>query len=251
MFVGVGTIINVLAILIGAALGRSVGNRLPDKTRSLIMDVLGAVTLISAASAIAALWDQELKTALPEGSGLLIVLAALILGGLTGSAIKIEERLDSLGERLQRFFLNTSKTSEGSQPSTFVAGFVTASLIFVVGPLAILGSISDGMSAGIDQLLLKSILDFFASIAFAAALGWGVAFSALPVAIYQGLWTGIGFLLGEVMSEYQISAMTATGGVLLFGIGLKLLNIKSVSIGNLLPSLAFAPVLALAVSTLN
>ena len=251
MFVGVGTIVNVLAILLGTALGRGIGNRLGEKTRSLIMDVLGAVTLISAASAVSSLWDDSLKTALPEGSGLLIVLAALILGGFTGTAFKIEERLDLVGEKLQKLFARGLNPSHRVQSSTFISGFVTASLIFVVGPLAILGSISDGMSTGIDQLLLKSILDFFASIAFAAALGWGVAFSALPVAIYQGVWTSIGFLLGEVMSEYQVSAMTATGGVLLFGIGLKLLNIKNISIGNLLPALAYAPVIALVVANLN
>lgn len=251
MFVGIGTVINVLAILIGAALGRGAGNRLAEKTRVLIMDVLGAITLISAASAIAALWDDEINASLPKGSALLIVLGALILGGLTGSAMRIEERLDSVGARLQSMFAGNPETKSTVQSSTFVAGFVTASLIFVVGPLAILGSISDGMSTGIEQLLLKSILDFFASIAFAAALGWGVAFSALPVAIYQGIWTGVGFVLGEVMSGYQVSAMTATGGVLLLGIGLKLLNLKSISVGNLLPSLAYAPVIALIVATLS
>ena len=127
-------------------------------------------------------------------------------------------------------------------------GFVTASLIFVIGPLAILGSISDGMSTGIDQLLLKSILDFFASIAFAATLGWGVAFSALPVAVYQGAWTLVGLFLGSVLEGYQVLAMTATGGVLLLGIALRLLRIKEIAIGDLLPALAFAPVLALLAS---
>lgn len=115
----------------------------------------------------------------------------------------------------------------------------------MIGPLAILGSISDGMSNGIDQLALKSTLDFFAAIAFAAALGWGVAVSALPVGLYQGAWTGIGFALGSILSDYQVSAMTATGGILLMGIGFKLLNIKQIAIGDLLPALALAPLLAL------
>jgi uncharacterized membrane protein YqgA involved in biofilm formation len=104
------------------------------------------------------------------------------------------------------------------------------------------------MSTGIDQLMLKSILDFFASIAFAASLGWGVAFSALSVGIYQGLWTIVGFGLGNVLTEYQIQSMTATGGVLLFGIALKLLRIKEIAIGDLLPALAFAPLIALLAS---
>jgi uncharacterized membrane protein YqgA involved in biofilm formation len=100
------------------------------------------------------------------------------------------------------------------------------------------------MSQGIDQLSLKSTLDFFAAIAFAAAMGWGVALSALPVGIYQGLWTVIGFALGSILSEYQISAMTATGGILLLGISFKLLNIKQIAIGDLLPALALAPLFA-------
>ena len=123
-------------------------------------------------------------------------------------------------------------------------------MIFAIGPLAILGSISDGMSTGIDQLVLKSTLDFFASIAFAAALGWGVAVSALPVGVYQFAWTGIGFALGSILSDYQVSAMTATGGILLLGIAFKLLNIKQIAIGNLLPALAVAPLLALGSSYL-
>jgi uncharacterized membrane protein YqgA involved in biofilm formation len=145
--------------------------------------------------------------------------------------------------RLKRRF-----DAQGESP--FVEGFVTASLIFAIGPLAILGSISDGMSTGIDQLVLKSTLDFFASIAFAAALGWGVAVSALPVGVYQFAWTGIGFALGSVLSDYQVSAMTATGGILLLGIAFKLLNIKQIAIGNLLPALAVAPLLALGISYL-
>lgn len=238
MFVGVGTVINVVAIVVGAALGVLMGNRIAEKTRNLMTDVLGAITLIGAASAISSLWGNDLQSAVPDGSPILIVLGALLLGGLCGSALKIEERLETMGIGLKQRF-----DKKGDSP--FVEGFVTASLIFVIGPLAILGSISDGMSTGIDQLALKSTLDFFAALAFAAALGWGVALSALPVGIYQGLWTVIGFALGSILSDYQVSAMTATGGILLLGIGLKLLGIKSMAIGNLLPSLALAPILAL------
>jgi uncharacterized membrane protein YqgA involved in biofilm formation len=114
--------------------------------------------------------------------------------------------------------------------------------LFVIGPLAILGSISDGMGTGIDQLTLKAILDFFAAIAFAASLGWGVAVSAIPVGIYQGIWTLIGLLLGSVLAQYQIDAMTIVGGLMLLSIGLRLLRIKEVAVGNLLPALAVAPI---------
>jgi uncharacterized membrane protein YqgA involved in biofilm formation len=132
-----------------------------------------------------------------------------------------------------------------------VEGFVSASLVFAIGPLAILGSISDGMGEGIDQLMLKSTLDGFTSIAFAASLGWGVALSSLPVGIYQMFWTGVGITLGAVLSAYQIAAMTAVGGVLLIGISLRLLKIKEIAIANLLPAIALAPVIAFLLSQLK
>lgn len=243
MFVGIGTVINVIAIIVGAGIGILAGNRIPERTRTLMTDVLGAITLIGAASAIMSLWDAKLVDAIPQGFPLLIVLGSLLIGGLIGSFLRIESRLEAWGERLKKRF-----DRNGNSP--FVEGFVTASLIFVIGPLAILGSISDGMSQGIDQLSLKSTLDFFAAIAFAAAMGWGVALSALPVGIYQGVWTVIGFGLGSILSDYQISAMTATGGILLLGISFKLLNIKQLAIGDLLPALALAPLLALAASAI-
>ena len=123
---------------------------------------------------------------------------------------------------------------------------MAASLLFAIGPLAILGSISDGMHTGIQQLVLKSTLDGFAAMAFATTFGWGVAFSAIPVAIYQFSWTAIGYFLGNILTAYQVQSLTAVGGVMLFGIGLRLLNIKFISIGDLLPALIFAPLVALA-----
>jgi uncharacterized protein len=243
MFPGVGTIINVITIVAGASLGVLVGNRMPIRTRTLLTDVLGLVTLLGAASALIPLWSDRYNQALPQGWTLLVVLGSLLIGGLIGSALKLESKLDGLGEKLRIRF-------KASSESNFVEGFVAASLLFAIGPLAILGSISDGMGTGIDQLILKSTLDFFAAMAFATSLGWGVAVSALPVGIYQGVWTVIGFGLGEVLAGYQVDAMTIVGGIMLICIALKLLNIKSVAVGNLLPALAIAPILALAVHSL-
>jgi uncharacterized membrane protein YqgA involved in biofilm formation len=152
--------------------------------------------------------------------------------------MRIEERLENAGSLLKQRF---SKKGD----SHFVEGFVSASLIFAIGPLAIMGSISDGMGTGLDQLVLKSTMDFFTAMAFAATLGWGVAASSLPVGIYQFLWTGIGLFLGAILATYQILAMTAVGGVLLLGIALRMLKIKQIAVGNLLPAIAIAPVLAL------
>jgi len=244
MFPGIGTLINVLAIIGGTVIGKFAGNRLSNRTRDLIVDVLGCVTLIGAASALTSLWGSDLVAALPTGGPILLLLSALLIGGVIGSVIDIEGRLDAAGEALKR-------RVRQSGDSNFVTGFVTASLIFPIGPLAILGSISDGMGTGIEQLGLKSTLDFFASIAFASSFGWGVAFSVIPTAIFQGSWTLIGFFLGEILNVAQVAAMTAVGGVLLFGISLRLLNIKQIAVGNLLPALAIAPIAATLISKLN
>lgn len=240
MFPGVGTLINIITIISGASLGVLVGNRMNSKTRTLLTDVLGMVTLLGAGSALIPLWSDRYIKALPQGWTLLVVLGSLLIGGLIGSAFKLEERLDSLGENLRVRF-------RASSESPFVEGFVSASLLFAIGPLAILGSISDGMGNGIDQLILKSTLDFFAAMAFATSLGWGVAVSALPVGIYQGIWTVIGLGLGEILAGYQIDAMTVVGGIMLICIAFRLLNIKQVAVGNLLPALAIAPIFALLV----
>lgn len=237
MFPGAGTAINVVAIVAGAAFGVLVGSKMSDRTRALITDVLGLTVLLSAAGAVASLWSREYISALPKGWTLLTVLAALLLGGLIGSMARLEARLEGVGEKFRVKF-------KASSESNFVEGFVAASLLFAIGPLSILGSISDGMSTGIDQLLLKSSLDFFSAMAFAATLGWGVAVAAIPVGLYQGFWTVIGVFLGSILVIYQVDAMTVTGGVLLFCIGLKLLKIKTVAVGNLLPALAIAPLLA-------
>lgn len=237
MFPGVGTVVNLIAIVLGASFGILIGAKLAPRTRSLITDVLGLTTLLAAASALTRLWANDFISSLPKGSSLLTVLAALILGGLLGSIARLEERLELLGERLRKKF-------RASHESRFVEGFVSASLLFAIGPLAILGSISDGMSTGIDQLLLKSSLDFFAAMAFATSLGWGVAVAVIPVAVYQGFWTVVGLLLGTVLTSYQVDAMTVTGGVLLICIGLKLLKIKDVAVANLLPALGIAPLFA-------
>ncbi|MSX19144.1 MAG: DUF554 family protein [Actinobacteria bacterium] len=237
MFIGLGTILNLLAIIVGSTIGIAVGNRLSKNSQRSITDVLGLITLLGAVGALIPLWSSGFIYALPQGAPLLVILLTLLLGGLIGNALSIETRLDSFGERLRQKF-------RASEESPFVEGFVTASLLFLIGPLAILGSISDGMSQGIDQLLLKSSLDFFAAMAFASTLGWGVAASIIPLGIYQGGWTLIGWVAGNVLEQYQIDAMTICGGLMLIGIGLRLLDIKKIAVGNLLPALFLAPIVA-------
>jgi uncharacterized membrane protein YqgA involved in biofilm formation len=237
MFVGLGTVFNLSTIIAGAAMGIALGGRLPKRSQKMITDVLGLITILGATSAVIPLWSRDFKESLPDGSPLLLILASMLLGGLLGTALKIEKRVESFGENLRKRF-------KASRESSFVEGFVSASLLFVIGPLAILGSVSDGMSQGIDQLILKSSLDFFAAMAFASTLGIGVMASIIPVGIYQGFWTLIGLFAGSILEQYQIQAMTICGGLMLVGIGLRLLEIKKMSVANLLPALVIAPVLA-------
>ena len=246
-FVGLGTIINVIAILLGTLIGVLVGHRLQKRTSEVVTDTLGLVTLVLGALNIVALSDAAFVNAVTGGGTLLVVLASLLIGGITGSLLRLEQRLEGFGAVLQKRFQGSGSTEAKKK---FIDGFVAASLIFTIGPLAILGAISDGLGQGIDQLALKSALDGFASIAFAASMGWGVAASAIPVALWQGTITILAALVGATVAEAAISAMTATGGILLLGVGLRLLNIRQVSVADMLPALIVAPLITIGVAAI-
>jgi uncharacterized membrane protein YqgA involved in biofilm formation len=243
---GIGTLINAAAILVGSAIGVLVGDRLPERTRSVVTDALGLVVLLVAALSVAAVLDPALVAAIGSGPAVLVILFALLIGGVIGSLLDLERRLESLGGWLRRRLVRG-----GDQGHRFVEGFVTASLVYCVGPLAILGALSDGLGTGIEQLVLKSALDGLASIAFAAALGWGVAASALAVLAYQGFWTLVGLLLGGVLAPPEVAIITATGGLLLVGVALRLLRIRDLPVADLLPALLVAPLLSWAVGSLG
>jgi hypothetical protein len=155
---------------------------------------------------------------------------------MLGTAMQIEERLERAGDRLKAKF-----SDAGS--SRFTEGFVAASLLFCVGAMSVLGPITDGLGGGNEILVLKSTLDFFASIAFASVFGWGVAASVLTILVFQGSLTALGYVLGNFMSEVQVLMLSATGGLLILGIALRLLNIRQIPVGNMLPALVIAPVL--------
>lgn len=244
MFTGAGTAINVVTVLVGAGLGVLLGHRLPERTRDAVTDALGLVTLLIAALSAVAVTNTALTGAVGDSAPLLIVLAALVLGGIVGSLLRIEQRLEAVGSVLQR---RLTRGAGSKSRHRFVEGFVASSLVFCVGPLTILGSLNEGLGRGADQLILKATLDGFASIAFAASLGWGVAASALSVLVVQGSLTLLGAALGQVLPDAHVAAITATGGLLLVGVGLRLLRIKAVPVGDLLPALAIAPLLVQAV----
>ncbi len=248
MIPGLGTAVNVATVLLGAVLGKLLGNRLPERTRDLVTDGLGLVTLLIAATSAMAVLDPGLASEVGSSAPLLIVLGSVIVGGIVGSLLRLESRVEGLGSLLQRRLAGGADSVERQR---FVEGFVVASLVFCTGPLTILGSLNDGLGNGADQLYLKATLDGFAAIAFAASFGWGVAASALTVVAVQGSLTLAGVALGDVLPDAQLAAITATGGLLLVGVALRLLRIREIAVADLLPALLVAPALVSVVAALR
>jgi len=224
--VGIGTAINVFAVLAGGSIGTLAGARLPEGMRSAAMHAIGIVTLLVGVS-------NFLKV-----DNVLVPLVSVIVGLVVGELSNIDARLKWFGDRLEMRF------SKGESPVS--RAFVTTSLLFCVGPLTVIGSLQDGLNGDYSLLALKSALDFTASLAFASVPGWGVLLSAGTVLVVQGSLTlGAGFL-DPIVTGPMISATTATGGVLIFGLGLGLLDLKEVRVANMLPALVFAPLLVAA-----
>ncbi|WP_385897421.1 DUF554 domain-containing protein [Tessaracoccus sp. O5.2] len=234
MFIGAGTVVNVITVVVGSLIGIALGNRIPETTKSTVTAVLGLVTLVLGGMSVVAMNSEALREAV-DGAAMLVVLAALLVGALLGSWLRVEDRLEQGAGWVRARF-----TASGDA-ARFVDGMVTATLLFCVGPLAILGSLSDGLGRGADQLLVKSVLDGFAAMAFASTLGWGVLASAGAVALIQGSLTAVGYFVGDVLTTAQVDALTATGGVVLLALGLRLLDLKQIPVGDLLPALLLAP----------
>ncbi len=252
MFPGIGTLVNVTTVLVGTLIGVLVGHRLTQRTRDVVTDGLGLVTLLIAATSAASIGDAAWARAVGSSAPMLIVLGALLLGGIVGSLLGIEDGLERFGGWLQAALHARSRgREESAERQRFVEGFVSSSLVFCVGPLTVLGSLNDGLGNGPDQLFLKAALDGFAAIAFAASLGWGVAASALAVLVVQGSLTLLGAVLGDVLPPAHLAALTTTGGLMLVGVALRLLRIRQVPVGDLLPGLLIAPLLTAAVIALR
>ncbi|HBZ57286.1 MAG TPA: DUF554 domain-containing protein [Syntrophobacteraceae bacterium] len=228
----VGTIINVAAVAFGSVVGAAIGNRLPDRIRTTVLQGLGLITM-----------TIGLQMAL-QTRNILVVLGAVLVGGIIGELLRIHDGLERLGGFLQ------SVLARGGS-SQFSEGFVTASLLFCIGPMAILGSIQDGLTGDYQLLTVKSILDGFASIAFAASLGWGVGCAALSVLCYQGAITLLANMLERLLAEPMVLEMTATGGILIMGIGIKLLNIRDIRLASFLPALVLAPLIVFVVTVIK
>jgi uncharacterized membrane protein YqgA involved in biofilm formation len=241
---GAGTALNVASVVVGSGLGMLLGHRFPQRTRDVVTDGLGLLTLLAAALSAAAVLDAPFGAAVGRGGPVLVVLGALLLGGIIGSLLRLEDRLAELGPRVHgRFSRGDALGLEHPARQRFADGFMTASLVFCVGPLTVLGSIEDGLGHGIQQLALKSTLDGFAAVAFAATFGVGVMASALTVAVVQGALTVVGLVVGDVLPAAAVSALTATGGLLLVGVALRLLRVRDLPVADLLPALVVAPLL--------
>lgn len=223
-----GTLLNIAAILAGSLLGLTFGARIPAKLKETVIAGMGIF--------IAAMGIQMFLNT--ENS--LIVLGALLLGTLLGEWWRIEDGIHKLGEFLEQKF--SREEDDGS--NKFVRGFLTASLLFCIGPIAVLGSIQDGLTGDYSLLAVKSVLDGFASIAFASTLGIGVAFSSLILLVYQGGISLLAAQLDALVTASMMNELTATGGILLIAIGVSnLLEIKKIRAGNMLPALLVAPVI--------
>ena len=224
-----GTFINVATVLAGTLVGWLVGARLPQRLQQRVLAGLGLTTLVI---------GVDLGLAWRDTSPL-YVLGGVLLGGIVGEALRIEDRIAAVGDRLQAW------SSRGRPHSTVSEAFFTASLLFCVGPLTVVGSIQDGLTGNYDALATKALLDGFASIALAASLGPGVAFAAITVLIVQGGISLAAGLFENILAEGSdaLAALTSAGGVLIIGISLKLLDVKDVKVGNFLPALVIAPAL--------
>ncbi len=220
-----GTLVNTATVLVGSSLGLLIGARFSEKISTMVMHALGLATLLIG-----------FKMAF-ETDSILLVIGSLAVGGIIGELIKLEEGLERLGEFI--------KEKTRSKSGNFVLGFVTSSLVFCIGPMTIVGSIQDGISGDASVLYAKSLLDGFASIVFASTLGVGVIFSSLTVLIFQGGLTLMGKELSFLLRPEVLNELVATGGLIIVGIGIYLLGIKKIKVGNFLPALVMAVIFSL------
>jgi uncharacterized membrane protein YqgA involved in biofilm formation len=224
----IGTLINIGTVLLGGILGTLLGSRLPKRMQETILHGLGLVTLLLGVS-------LAIKT-----TNILIVMGSILVGALFGEWWQIERGLERLSEWLRALL---AKKAPANSLGHFTEAFITASLVFCVGPMTLLGSIQDGLTGNYNLLAIKSLLDGFGALVFASSLGIGVIFSAFVILVYQGAVTLLAGLLQQILTQPMINEMTATGGIMIIAIGLLLLDIKKIRVANLLPALVIAPLI--------
>jgi uncharacterized membrane protein YqgA involved in biofilm formation len=220
---GLGTVVNVVTVLLGTALGLVIGRRFPERVRTTLLAGVGLVVLV--------IGFEEARVT----RNIIFPLVAIVIGGAIGELLDLEGQLERLGERIKARFARTDN-------SPFTEGFVTASLVFCVGPLTVLGSVQDGLHGDHQLLFVKAGLDGLVALILASTLGWGVGASALVIAVYQGGLTVLAGAADRVLTDRMVLEMTATGGIMVIGIGIRLLDIRPLRVASFLPALVIAPV---------
>ena len=235
-----GTILNALTVALGTAIGLLIGQRLSQKIQESVITGLGFVTLFVG-------FSNAGKT-----GNVIIPLLSIVIGAIIGELLDLSGKLERFAGWLQTRFAGGESSGEDAR-AKFITGFVTASLVFCIGPLTFVGAIQDGMGLpiGFQQLAIKSVLDMFAGMAFAASLGIGVSFSIITVLVLQGGLALLGSALGQVMTTPMINEMTAVGGLILLGLSLTLLDVKRPRMANFLPALVIAPLLVAVATALG
>ncbi len=240
-----GTLINTATVIVGATAGVLLGNRLPEKMRQTVLSGLGLMTLVLG------------MTMAIQTKNALIPLFSVLLGGIVGEALHIEDGLERVGRWFEvQLGRRNGAPAAATGQATITQGFITASLVFCVGPMTILGSIQDGLMGNFTLLTIKATLDAFAGMALAASLGAGVILSALTVFSFQGALSLLALLFGAALGGVTretlwVVEMTATGGVVILSIGFLLLDIKRIRVANLLPAIFVAPALVLTLGRLG
>lgn len=217
-----GTIINIITVIIGSLIGLALRSKLPEQYKTILLQVIGLLTIIIGI-------QMALKT-----EYILIMMGALILGAITGEILKIDTKIENIASEVKKRFAREND-------KYFSEGFITASIIFCVGPMTILGSINDGLKGDFNLLAIKSVLDGFTSIALSASFGLGVLFSVFTILIIQGGISLSASFVDNFLNDIMITEMTAVGGILILAIGFIILNIKNIKVSNLLPALIFSP----------
>ena len=232
----IGTLVNVATIIVGSALGLLLRRGLPDNLRQIIFQAIGLSTLV-----IGMLNAFAVAEPVPDAGAaprhLMVLIFSMLLGGLIGEAWRLEDRLTSMGEWLKRRL--------GADSERFSEGMVTAFLIYCIGPMTIVGALNEGTAGDSTLLYAKAILDGFMSIALVSTFGIGVAFSVVPLLVFQVAITLLGRLAGDSLGDVVVNQLTAVGGVMILGLGINILEIKKLRISNLLPALVVVVILTL------
>jgi len=229
--IGIGTIINVLTVILGSGIGMAIKKGIPESMQKSVIKTLGIAVMFIGISGVL----QEMIVITEDGittQGTMLMIISLVIGVVAGELCKIETRLEAIGDKLKQW-----KIFSGVNAS-FTEGFVTATLVVCIGAMAIIGSFNDGLGIGPDVLITKSILDFISTMIFASALGAGVMCSAIPMGIYQGALTLLSSFVHPFLEGTNIvSDLTLVGSVLIFAVGINLFSSKSIKVGNMLPAL--------------